>query len=413
MCNRDGRNTSKDGLYIHFEGKGIRVNDWLKFHPGGGKVLKIFNGRDVTAQFHATHSKEAVALIRTRANASKMTVPGPSKEDQMYLNLRQKYERLGYFSVDRWVILENILKNLAVLIPWFIAVICIFQNSYPWIATLFWSWSMYFQGWVGHDYSHHQWAPSNNIKDTRICDSWCGIMSGVIRGNGVLWWKRRHNTHHVVTNEVGNDPDIKTSPLFIFFNKLELHWFNRFQHIYYLPTLTTLNFYWHFETWQTTITHLLHNKNIRERELATFDVYTVGLFDLLFAFWVYQQGWFYPMFCLWLSGTGTAMVVFATHYAEERLSKEHNLGFIEQTFRTSRNIKGFFGESWVWNYLTNNLSLQKEHHLFPRMPNVYLRKISPEIREFANENGLEYTEDNICQCAMNAIIELKKAVMDM
>ena len=33
--------------------------------------------------------------------------------------------------------------------------------------------------------------------------------------------------------------------------------------------------------------------------------------------------------------------------------------FIFLFFSTSRNIKGFFGENWFWNYLTNNLSLQK------------------------------------------------------
>jgi fatty acid desaturase len=217
----------------------------------------------------------------------------------------------------------------------------------------------------------------------------------------------------VVTNEVGNDPDIKTSPLFIFFNKLPLHWFNRFQHIYYLPVLSTLDFYWHVETWMTTIKHLLTNTNVRELQIAKYDAFMVGLWDLMFAFWIYQQGWFYPMFCLWISGTGTALVVFSTHYAEDRLDNEHELSFMEQTFRTSRNIKGFFGENWFWNYLTNNLSLQKEHHLFPRMPNVYLRRISPEIRSLGKRLGFGYTEDNIVQCTLNAMKKLKESTFHM
>jgi len=259
---------------------------------------------------------------------------------------------------------------------------------------------------VGHDYSHHQWAPNNSTADAYFCDLIGVIMGAFIRGNGVLWWKRRHNTHHVVTNEVGNDPDIVTAPLLCFFED-QLRWFNQYQHIYYLPLLSLLHFYWHIEAWITTLIHCFARKNYREARLAFYDIFGMIFWDFLFIFWGFQQGPRYPLLAVWLAGMGTAAVVFATHYAEERLEPNHQMSFIEQTNKTSRNIKGFWSEQYFWNLITNNLSLQKEHHLFPRMPNVYLRRIQPEVRQFIEQQGWEYSQDNIVQCACNAIRLLK------
>merc|ERR1719203_1937575 len=122
------------------------------------------------------------------------------------------------------------------------------------------------------------------------------------------------------------------------------------------------------------------------------------LFDFLFITWVRTSGWFHPFVCLCISGSATAIVVFTTHYAEERLECGPELSFIEQTCRTSRNISGIFGEDLLWSFLTNNLSLQKEHHLFPRMSNVYLRMVRQEVRAWVQKQDWEYTEDNIIQC---------------
>jgi len=399
----------RERIIVHFEGKAIDVNDWTKYHPGGAKILKIFHERDCTAQCYATHSKQAMNMMRARANKSKREVPGPSKIDAEYLEMRERYEKMGYFKVDKWVIMENVLKNLAVLVPFIYGFYLIYLNTNPWASVALIGWAMYYAGWVGHDYSHHQWAPTNNSASARFCDWMAGLHGGLIRGNGALWWKRRHNTHHVVTNEVGNDPDIKTNPALIFSEHFEIKWFNKLQHLYFMPLLSLLDFYWHVESWETTIKHgFLRPKNVREATVARRDAIFMLAFDALFIFWIYTQGFFYPFLCLWISGAATATVVFTTHYAEERLEKDHNMSFAEQTCRTSRNISGFFGEDVLWSFLTNNLSLQKEHHLFPRMSNVYLRQVRHDVRPWVESHGWEYSEDNIVQCMRNLYDLLKK-----
>jgi len=321
----------------------------------------------------------------------------------------QHYDKMGYFAVDHWVVLENVLKNLVVLIPFFYGFFLVHQDSNPWLSVSLIAWSMYYAGWVGHDYSHHQWAPTSTSAAARVCDLMAGIHGGLIRGNGALWWKRRHNTHHVVTNEVGNDPDIKTNPLLIFSEHFEIKWFNKAQHIYFIPFLSLLDFYWHVEAWEVVLkAGFLRPKNVREAVLAKRDAVFMLAWDALFVYWVYMQGFFYPFVCLWISGAATAAVVFTTHYAEERLEANPNISFAEQTCRTSRNISGFFGEDVFWSFLTNNLSLQKEHHLFPRMSNVYLRQVRADVRQWVEKQGWEYSEDNILQCMVNLYDLLKK-----
>ncbi|WEW60125.1 fatty acid desaturase [Emydomyces testavorans] len=44
---------------IIFEGKVLRVDAWLKFHPGGEKAIKHMVGRDATDEINALHSPEA------------------------------------------------------------------------------------------------------------------------------------------------------------------------------------------------------------------------------------------------------------------------------------------------------------------------------------------------------------------
>lgn len=51
--------------------------------------------------------------------------------------------------------------------------------------------------------------------------------------------------HHVVTNEVGSDPDIDLAPVFTYMNKhVSLNFAQRFQHIYFLPLVAQLHFMW-------------------------------------------------------------------------------------------------------------------------------------------------------------------------
>ena len=49
--------------------------------------------------------------------------------------------------------------------------------------------------------------------DKRGVDSLLGAAHVALFGVSMAWWKRSHNTHHVVCNSVENDPDIQHLPV--------------------------------------------------------------------------------------------------------------------------------------------------------------------------------------------------------
>ena len=68
---------------------------------------------------------------------------------------------------------------------------------------------------VGHDVGH-----SSITHDFKF-DSFYGTLFGnTIMGISLSWWKRNHNTHHVICNSVEHDPDIQHMPMLCVSDKL-------------------------------------------------------------------------------------------------------------------------------------------------------------------------------------------------
>ena len=161
-----------------------------------------------------------------------------------------------------------------------------------------------------------------------LCESVVSLLLHIIpniriiypKGTSLLAWKLRHNTHHACTNEVGNDPDIKLSPALHFFENFDPSHIQAFQHWYYLPFIGVLHIYWHVESWMGTAYHW-NSRNSATRSLARWDA--VAMF--LHWCWIGVMATYCGMgvgpllLCYYLSGLSTAIVVFSSHYGEERL----------------------------------------------------------------------------------------------
>jgi len=62
---------------------------------------------------------------------------------------------------------------------------------------------------IAHDLGH------NGVTHIQSIDYLLGVFVGnFIGGISVGWWKRSHNTHHIVCNSVEHDPDIQHMPVF-------------------------------------------------------------------------------------------------------------------------------------------------------------------------------------------------------
>merc|ERR1719230_2230002 len=124
----------------------------------------------------------------------------------------------------------------------------------------------------------------------------------------------------------------------------------------------------------------------------------------------YSTGQWLPICAAYaMSGFGTAIVVFASHYAEPHIGADEQPGFLEQNLRTTRNIHGFLPwrlDDAFWFHLTGGLSHQIEHHLFPMMPRANLRKMTPRVQALAAKHNLEYLESHLGMCTLLAVEKL-------
>lgn len=264
----------------------------------------------------------------------------------------------------------------------------------PFIGTLLYAFGSYISGWTGHDYSHQAvFKTTDSTKEKLYYRLHTGIAAflAFVQGYELMWWKARHNTHHVVTNEIDLDPDIKLHPVFTYFNKQNMNFVQKLQPIYYVPLLTLLDVYWKLESLMYIVTRF----NKMKFQFCRLVVFWIGTYCIF-------PNVYYLLLQMAIKGFLTGVVVFSTHYAEDRISGNHNMDFVTQTSMTSRNISGGI----IVDYLTGGISRQIEHHLFPTMPTYNIRKSTPFVKQYFKDNGLEFRESSIIDCVKKNIVAL-------
>ena len=128
------------------------------------------------------------------------------------------------------------------------------HSGMPCLGATLIAFSFYMCGWTAHDYLHHG-VLKGDQRRLVLWNNVLGFLLGMWQGYAPGWWRARHNTHHLVTNEKGNDPDIKTAPALTFVRgKPELaamlNAVQKWQVYYYVPLMALLDFYWRLESLQ-------------------------------------------------------------------------------------------------------------------------------------------------------------------
>lgn len=434
---------------VYLFGKVVDVTKFLNTHPGGTKALKIFRNRDATEQFIMCAPCPAAAsgwrcewLVRVceadvaapqRATEGCSPAPcacavltpltryhSPKAHKQMQLMsrgardapaaamevsqgvvgrdfeaMRQQFEEQGLFKPDY---ADEAFKLALTLGPGVLGA-RLLHSGMPCLGAFLIAFSWYLCGWTAHDYLHHG-VLKGSQSQLVLWNNVAGFLLGAWQGFTPGWWRARHNTHHLVTNEKGNDPDIKTAPVLTFVRgspkvAATLNAVQRWQEYYYVPLMCLLDVYWRLES----IAYLV----VRPLQKTWLEWSLMGLHYAVTA-WVFsgQMGWL--LFASLVRGFLTGIVVFATHYGEEHLEGgDHKMTLVEQTALTSRNITG----GYVVNLLTGYISLQTEHHLFPMMPTAHLSKCQPHVRAFFKKHGFHYRESNLLECVKFNIAALR------
>ena len=205
--------------------------------------------------------------------------------------------------------------------------------------------------------------------------------ASIAAGMSPTWWSDKHNKHHALTNEIGVDEDIATDPLLYVYppSPERDSVFRKFQHLYLPLPLSMLFIIWRIDSMKLCIKDMQNNfKRKTQPELILQLVHYAVMFSLVPLPVVLGQ--------LILAGFMTAIIVTVTHQSEE-LFEEHNPHFVDAQFRTTRDVEcsNIFSD-WLWG----GMQWQLEHHLFPSMPRSKYPALSKIVKQFAEDNGLEY-----------------------
>lgn len=208
------------------------------------------------------------------------------------------------------------------------------------------------------------------------------------------WWSRKHGRHHSSPNTIGRDGDIATGALVFVPGENEgrtgfMGWITRRQGWLFFPLLTLFAFSLHFHAVHTILTD--QRVKHRRAEGALIAVRLIGFPAL--AIMVMGPG-------LGIAFLAVQLVVFGVymggsfapnHKGMPLIPKDSKVDFLRRQVMTSRNIRGGLPMEWAMG----GLNYQIEHHLFPRMPSMNLRKVRPIVRRFCAEREIPYTETGL------------------
>eukprot|EP00036_Acanthoecidae_sp_10tr_P007913 CAMPEP_0182926686 /NCGR_PEP_ID=MMETSP0105_2-20130417/12210_1 /TAXON_ID=81532 ORGANISM="Acanthoeca-like sp., Strain 10tr" /NCGR_SAMPLE_ID=MMETSP0105_2 /ASSEMBLY_ACC=CAM_ASM_000205 /LENGTH=392 /DNA_ID=CAMNT_0025064587 /DNA_START=16 /DNA_END=1194 /DNA_ORIENTATION=- len=348
---------------IAIDGEWYDLNNFYAKHPGGKQILDNFNGADATDAFYSLHSENAIKQLKLmKPIESKRQVPEPKKIDKAFRALKTQLEAEGWWSRDA-------LSEAKLILP--IVAMCawgtVYSYTYPLWSMLAISVAMCQAGWLGHDMTH--------ARNSKYCDTMLGFVTGWVNGFDRTWWSRKHNTHHVLTNHIGVDPDIDMMPaIFLWAPSKELdHHFRKWQHFYALPLYSLLYVTWRFNSLEYAI-----RKNDRK---------TLFYYLLPGYVWLLCMPWIVSMGSVLLGGWLVAVVVVQSHEAEEMFHTSQPLSFVETQFKSTIDI---VCPDPVTEYWFGGMQYQLSHHLFPTMPRYKYPALQPVLEEWGKKNGLAY-----------------------
>jgi delta8-fatty-acid desaturase len=183
-------------------------------------------GRDATEVFTGFHPDWVWTQKLPYFHIANLTAEDAKVQEQSihyecvkdFRRIREQLMQEGLFQTNYWWYFRKFLWQLFLFIS---AISCTLLSTNLYVNLLgalllgfFWQQVAF----IGHDLCH------NAVTHNRVVDTLIACVTTTLFGVSAEWWKRSHNTHHVVTNSLEHDPDIQHLPVFAisekFFNKV-------------------------------------------------------------------------------------------------------------------------------------------------------------------------------------------------
>lgn len=334
-------------------------------------------------------------LIQLMASQSPITAA--------YLELNEKFRKMGFYEPK----MSFYYRQWSFFAAWFsVAIGLVIFNPNSVLAVCV-SAAMMGVFWHGLSFCTHD-AGHHSVSGDRKQDDLIGaIMASYFGGLSVTWWQTNHNVHHLVTNEPEHDPDIQHLPLFAvstrFFENLYSSFHRRqmnfdgisrvlvsIQHYLFLPIMTVGR----FNLYAQSLNHLL-SSHPDGKHMRWFELAGIGFFWLWYGYGllgcVLHASWKMRLLYLWISHAATAILhlqITLSHFAMSTRMDDEFETFAEKALRTTMNVDC---PEW-FDWFHGGLQFQIEHHLFPKIPRIYFRRMRPMVKQFCKDHNLEYHE---------------------
>lgn len=405
-------NTTSDA-WIAIKGRVYDVTAFAKEHPGGDIILTAA-GSDATDVFAGFHNATSAAMQLPGLAVGQLDQPASTLVPTVSMdyvrdiqNFRSRVHAMRLFDSSKLYYLFKILSNVAICAT--SAILALYApSSLPAIIiagvimALFWQQC----GWLAHDFLHHQ------VFNKRMWNNAMGILVGnIFQGFSVSWWKDKHNRHHAVPNVTdapsGGDPDISTTPILFWSEKLVERdhledlprWMLRNQAILYWPILCMARTSWLLQSIQFQMQP--RNPHFTSAilyisELAGLFVHYALYFLLVARIAMTGSLWTALLFHVVSQACGGLFlgVVFSVgHNAMDVFTEAEmrSLDFIRLQVRTTRNVN----PHWFTDWFCGGLNYQVEHHIFPSIPRHHLPALSRMFREFCLKHSIPYTSETL------------------
>ncbi|AVT36897.1 acyl-CoA desaturase [Plantactinospora sp. BB1] len=253
---------------------------------------------------------------------------------------------------------------------------------------------------LGHDAGHRQMFRQRRASEV------AGLLAGNLAvGLSYGWWIDKHNRHHANPNHEDDDPDVGAGAL-VWTDEQALatrgfgRWLARRQAYLFFPMLLLEGLALHV----SSVRALTDGTPIRRRraEAVLLALHAVGYLGALFTvlspgkalvFLAVHQG-------LWGLYMGCSFA--PNHKGMPVMTAEDDLDFLRKQVLTSRNVRG----GVLVDFALGGLNYQIEHHLFPSMPRVNLRRAQPIVARYCAEQGIPYEETGLFDSYRQALRHL-------
>lgn len=420
------KHNSLSDLWIVVENRAYDITKWFKSHPGGYGPLLGMAGKDATdmfTNFHPNYVWEKKLPFFHCADV--VGKPARTEEQKDFHELRQRLLREGKFETKlAGFYLPTLLWIFSLLSAaiYFTVACDSFQSRMVGAVFL----GVYFQqmAFVGHDIGH------NAVTHNRPTDLYLGQVLTSLFGVSIAWWKRSHNTHHVVTNSLEQDPDIQHLPAIAldtrafdgFFSTYHTKVFTpllldpiakvlvRSQHLLYFPLMAVARFNLYAQSLIMILSPRGEPVEKRLHQICAHTFFFCGLGYLTTRNASFYEGLAYLLVSHGISGLLHVQITIS-HFAMDIYSNKTDSKYVSAEsswlrtqLATTMNVDCHPMLDW----LHGGLQFQIEHHLFPRVPRHNLRELRTHVKALCKKHDIPYHEYSFFESCKMVISRLKQ-----